>query len=1043
MKKPKRLALLSSLLFAGLALALLAFLAPPRAQADGHPPYQPENVTGWIDVTRAGPPNSATYRAVLRWSPPKNDRKAGTVADGGAVSKYQVAFKRTITTNPVNPNHEYSNLGTLTWTNVTGGANARSHTFTNSLNPSTNYLTLVRACATHSGTDVCGHLTGAIVSTPPPRPGGLTGFTVTPHDRLPGIPRGVKYELGRPTSGGRPHGYEFQWRPTGTTTWRSLSTWVSHVGGHYQRDFDADRAFDIRARAYNASGWGAWRQVSVPGRPAAPTNVGVAFSGSSATVTWTRPSGSLNGFTIQHCAGNNCKGHRLDPTVNPPVLRPCPPSNKSAYCTPKWTNHNVNNGNATSRNVGNVNPDQENRFRVRANTSARRGFFSDVWPSQTAPKKAAGVTVTVAEPVEIDEGGSGATYTVVLDGQPTGDVTITASSDNSDVTTQPASLTFTPDNWQTPQTVTLRAGDDDDAANDTATITHTVSGADGYAGIAVASVSVSVADDDEAGVTVTPTSLDVPEGGSATYTVVLDAQPIGDVLISMFASNDISAQPGSLTFTSDNWRNAQTVTVSAGQDDDTDDETAYITHGVGAGPDSGYDRVLADPVLVSIADDDEPTPQPAQQPEPEPGSVTVSATNLPIGEGDAATYTVVLDVEPTANVTITVSSDHGDVTTQPASLTFTPDNWQTAQTVTVRAGQDDDATDETGTLSHAASGGNYDGVAVASVAVSVTDDDEPAAQPAQQPEPEPGTVTVSAANLPLREGGSTTYTVALDVEPTANVTITVSSNNGDVTTQPSSLTFTTGNWQSAQTVSVSAGQDEDKADDTATLSHAASGGNYDGVTVASVAVSITDDDSDREILRAFYDAMGGSGWSNKGNWGSDKPLNQWHGVTTNGSGQVTHLSLRNNGLSGSLPAALGKLDSLQVLSLDRNSIGGSLPSELGNLSNLTRLAMNRNSLSGAIPSQLGSLSNLSIIGLARNSLSGSLPTSLGNLSGLTKVSLHDNTALSGALPSGFTNLANLQRLAIANTGLCAPDDEAFTNWLDTVPDKPGGVATCE
>ena len=83
------------------------------------------------------------------------------------------------------------------------------------------------------------------------------------------------------------------------------------------------------------------------------------------------------------------------------------------------------------------------------------------------------------------------------------------------------------------------------------------------------------------------------------------------------------------------------------------------------------------------------------------------------------------------------------------------------------------------------------------------------------------------------------------------------------------------------------------------------------------------------------------------------------------------------------------------------------------------------------------------MGLARNSLSGNLPTSLDNLSGLTRLSLHDNTQLSGALPDGFVNLANLQRLAVANTGLCAPDDAAFGDWLDTVPDKPGGVDTCE
>ena len=547
-------------------------------------------------------------------------------------------------------------------------------------------------------------------------------------------------------------------------------------------------------------------------------------------------------------------------------------------------------------------------------------------PDETGLNMRASVTVAAANPVSVNEGGSAATYTVVLDGQPSGNVVITPSSSNGDVTTQPASLTFTVDNWDTAQTVTVRASRDDDAADDTATISHTVSGADEYAGITVASVSVSVSDDDEAGVTVHPTELSVNEGGSASYTVVLDTQPVGDVSILVVASTGISAQPTELTFTSANWRNAQTVTVSAAQDDDTDDGTAWIIHSSGAGPDSGYDSVPVGNVIVDIIDDDENTALPAQQ----------------------------------------------------------------------------------------------------------------------EPEPEPGSVTVSAANLPIREGGAATYTVVLDVEPTENVVITVSSNNGDVTTQPSSLTFTTGNWQTAQTVSVSAGQDGDKADDTATLSHSASGGNYDGVSVASVAVSVTDDDSDRAVLEAFYQATGGHSWTNIGNWLSDKPLNQWHGVTANGSGQVTQLVLRNNGLSGSLPAALGKMEHLQVLSLDRNSISGSLPSELGNLSNLTRLAMNRNSLSGAIPSQLGNLSNLSIIGLARNQLSGSLPTSLGNLSGLTKVSLHDNTGLSGALPSGFTNLGNLQRLAIANTGLCLPDNQAFDDWLAGVPDKPGidGLSDC-
>ena len=57
--------------------------------------------------------------------------------------------------------------------------------------------------------------------------------------------------------------------------------------------------------------------------------------------------------------------------------------------------------------------------------------------------------------------------------------------------------------------------------------------------------------------------------------------------------------------------------------------------------------------------------------------------------GGTATFTVVLDSQPTANVTIALSSsDTTEATVSPASLTFTPANWNVAQTVTV-TGVDD------------------------------------------------------------------------------------------------------------------------------------------------------------------------------------------------------------------------------------------------------------------------------------------------------------------------------------------------------------------
>lgn len=343
-------------------------------------------------------------------------------------------------------------------------------------------------------------------------------------------------------------------------------------------------------------------------------------------------------------------------------------------------------------------------------------------------------------------------------------------------------------------------------------------------------------------------------------------------------------------------------------------------------------------------------------------------------------------------------------------------------------------------------------VAAASVSVAVSDDDSAG-------------VTLSEPSLSLNEGDSATYTVVLDTQPANDVVIYPTAQG--LTLQPASLTFTPVNWQTPRTVTVGAPQDDDTEDGLVWIAHsvaAFAGSGYEDVSPGSVVVTIRDDDkleaqpaqereeeadepvalTDRKVLEAFYESTGGASWTNNANWLSERPLGEWHGVTVNGQGQVTHLSLRNNNLSGSLPAALGELTSLEVLSLDRNSLTGGLPSELGNLSNLTRLALNRNQLSGSIPSELGNLSNLSIIGLARNSLSGSLPAGLGNLTGLTKLSLHDNAGLSGALPAGFVNIDGLQRLAIANTGMCIPSGQEFDDWLAGIPDVPGrdGLARC-
>ena len=315
-------------------------------------------------------------------------------------------------------------------------------------------------------------------------------------------------------------------------------------------------------------------------------------------------------------------------------------------------------------------------------------------------------------------------------------------------------------------------------------------------------------------VTLSPTSLTIAEGGTNTYAVALNTQPTGDVMVDIGSDNtDVTVSSSSLTFTTLNWSAEQTVTVTAGQDADAADDAATLTHDPSG---ADYDLVSNAELAVTITDNDT-------------RGVTVSPASLTIDEGGTDTYTVVLDTQPTGDVMVDIGSDNTDVTVSSSSLTFTTLNWIAEQTVTVTAGQDADAADDTATVTHDPRGADYNSVSNADLAVTVTDD-------------ETAGVTVTPTSLTIGEGGSGTYTVVLDTQPTGDVTVTIvdPTDNTDVKAEPAALTFTTTNWDSAQTVTVSAVLDVDTDDDTATVTHTVSG--YGSVSsAASVTVTVAED----------------------------------------------------------------------------------------------------------------------------------------------------------------------------------------------------------
>ena len=225
-------------------------------------------------------------------------------------------------------------------------------------------------------------------------------------------------------------------------------------------------------------------------------------------------------------------------------------------------------------------------------------------------------------------------------------------------------------------------------------------------------------------------------------------------------------------------------------------------------------------------------------------NITVTPTSglVTTETGGTATFDVVLDTQPTADVTITIASgDTTEGTTDVSTLTFTSSNWNVAQTVTATGVNDliDDGnvsyTIVTGTAS--SSDGAYNGLNVSDVSISNTDNDTAGI-----------TVTPTSGLVTNEAGGTTTFDVVLDTQPTADVTITIAS--GDTTegtTDVSTLTFTSSNWNVAQTVTATGVNDLiDDGNVSYTIvtgTASSSDGAYNGLNVNDVSISNTDNDT--------------------------------------------------------------------------------------------------------------------------------------------------------------------------------------------------------
>ena len=444
------------------------------------------------------------------------------------------------------------------------------------------------------------------------------------------------------------------------------------------------------------------------------------------------------------------------------------------------------------------------------------------------------LSVNDTEVAEDSSSGEEIEVTATLDGAARGtatDVTVTvaggtATAGDDFTAVDDVTVTIAAGEASGTDTFTLTPVNDDvDEADETVTVSATTTS--GLTVRPTAGLTVTITDDDTRGVSVSQTALTVREGGTGTYEVELDSQPTDAVTVTVTASGDATVDAQTLSFTAGDWSAAQTVTVTGKEDADSAPGEATIAHVANGGD---YVDVAGDTVNVTVTDDDTAST-----------AVTLSVNDTEVAEDSSSGE----EIEVTATLDGAARGTATDVTVTVAGGTATAGDDFTAVddvTVTIAAGEasgtdtftltpvndDVDEADETVTVSATTTSG-LTVRPTAGLTVTITDDDTRG-------------VSVSQTALTVREGGTGTYEVELDSQPTDAVTVTVTA-SGDATVDAQTLSFTAGDWSAAQTVTVTGKEDADSAPGEATIAHVANGGDYVDVAGDTVNVTVTDDDT--------------------------------------------------------------------------------------------------------------------------------------------------------------------------------------------------------
>lgn len=434
--------------------------------------------------------------------------------------------------------------------------------------------------------------------------------------------------------------------------------------------------------------------------------------------------------------------------------------------------------------------------------------------------------------IELIEGAEGAKRIFKLNVKPNSNVIVTIKSDHDDrLSISSSSLTFTPLNWNTDQTVTFTAIDDHIANADlNFSITINSSSGDSRFNDIKNTVQVKIKDNDDVGIIYDDSSIILNEGQSVVRTFKLKSQPLADVILNISSDHNdkLTISSKQLIFTSSNWNINQSVIFTAIDDNIASGDLSFNIKIKSSSTDVLYNNIPENAIQITIKDDDL-------------AGIIYDSTSAILNEGQYITRTFKLKSQPTSDVTLNISSNNSSrISISKSSLTFTASNWDTEQSVKFTA--IDDSIDDgdvtvSVTIKSMSSDINYNNLS-SGFAITVKDNDTSG-------------IIADTTSATINEGQYITRSFKLKSQPTSNVILNISSNdtNSRLSISKSSLVFTESNWNIEQSVVFTAIDNNIKDDDVdvlVTIKSSSTDLSYHNLTSVFM-ITIKDDDINNKI----------------------------------------------------------------------------------------------------------------------------------------------------------------------------------------------------